>query len=127
MRIRPLIFGLILAISALGAPALAMAAKPAPQVRVDQVGYTSEQSKVAWLLAARRRGGAKFRVETRDGTVVLEGRVGRTKGPWSDAYRSIHPIDISALPNGSTQGQGDLGSAAKLNKKPYPKWRLDQF
>ena len=97
MRIRPLIFGLLLAISALGAPGLAMAAKPAPQVRVDQVGYTSEQSKVAWLLAARRRGGAKFRVETRDGTVVLEGRVGRTKGPWSDTYRSIHPIDISSL------------------------------
>jgi prepilin-type N-terminal cleavage/methylation domain-containing protein/prepilin-type processing-associated H-X9-DG protein len=36
-------------------------------------------------------------------------------------------INIASLPTGSTQAQGDLGSAAKLNKKMHPKWRLDQF
>jgi prepilin-type processing-associated H-X9-DG protein len=35
-------------------------------------------------------------------------------------------IDVSALPNGAVQSTGDLGSAAKLTKKPHPKWRLDQ-
>jgi hypothetical protein len=97
VRIRPLIPACILVVGALVMPVHGMAATPAPQVRVDQLGYSVEQPKVAWLLAARKRGAARFQVETRDGSVVLEGRVDRNRGRWSKRYRAVHPIDFSAL------------------------------
>ena len=100
MRTPPLVIGLLLAVSALGTlavPGHAVAATPAPQVRVDQVGYVVDQPKVAWLLAGRKRGGAKFRVESRDGSVVLEGTTRPNRGRWSKRYRAVHPLDFSTL------------------------------
>lgn len=75
----------------------AVAATPRSQVRVDQVGYTVEQSKVAWLLAAEKRRSARFRIEARDGTVVHEGRAGRNRGPWNKRYQAVQPLDFTDL------------------------------
>ena len=57
--------------------AVAGAAGPSARIRVDQVGYTPEQPKIAWLLTPRSRHAQPFRVESRDGTVVFS--TGRTR------------------------------------------------
>ncbi len=78
-------------------PATAAAAGPTGQLRVDQVGYTLEQTKVAWLLTPRKRTGQVFHVEDRDGTVVFTGAAGASNGRWSPTFRAVQPLDFSPL------------------------------
>ena len=66
-------------------------------VRVDQLGYLPDESKVAYLLAASPAAGAPFKVLDAGGTVVLEGAAGPDRGPWNDAWPAVHPLDITAV------------------------------
>ena len=73
------------------------AARPAPQVRVDQLGYAPGEAKVAYLLAPRALRDARFRVTNAAGRTVLRGRVGKSRGRWNRRYRAVQPLDLSAL------------------------------
>ena len=66
-------------------------------VRVDQLGYLPDESKVAYLLAAAPADEAPFTVIDDAGAVVLKGSAGPDRGPWNDAWPAVHPLDISAL------------------------------
>ena len=83
-------------------PAMATAAGPSARVRVDQVGYTTDQAKVAWLLAPRLEPGQVFHVERRDGTIAFTGTAGVSTGHWNGRYRAVQPLDFSDL-----QGPGE--------------------
>jgi endoglucanase len=73
------------------------AARPAPQVRVDQLGYAPGEAKVAYLLAPRAVRRARFRVTDAAGRTVLRGRAGRSRGRWNRRYRAVQRLDLSAL------------------------------
>ena len=79
------------------APATATAAGPIGPVRVDQVGYTVEQPKVAWLLTPRARPSQVFHVVDRDGTVAFTGTAGPSNGRWSPTFHAVQPLDFSPL------------------------------
>lgn len=97
MRSAPRILISLLLVASLFMPLGAGAATPKGQVRVDQVGYTVEQSKVAWLLAPRLRAAQVFHVEARDGTVAFTATAGTSTGRWNRVYRAVQPLDFSDL------------------------------
>ena len=66
-------------------------------VRVDQLGYLPDESKVAYLLAASPADGAPFTVVDDAGAVVLGGTAGPDRGPWNDAWPAVHPMDLTSL------------------------------
>src|SRR3954469_13928510 len=84
----------------LGAAMLAAApaaARPAPQVRVDQLGYAPGEAKVAYLLAPRALRNARFRVTNAARQTVFRGRAGKRRGGWTRGYRAVQPLDLSGL------------------------------
>jgi hypothetical protein len=66
-------------------------------IRVDQLGYAPNETKIAYLLAVSPVGGAPFRVVDGGGHTVLIGHAGRTRGPWNGTYRAVHPLDVTGL------------------------------
>ena len=66
-------------------------------VRVDQLGFTPDETKVAYLLAAAPAEGATFTVVDAAGAEVLRGTAGPNRGPWNDAWPSVQPLDLTAL------------------------------
>ena len=69
------------------------AARPGPQVRVDQLGYAPARgtrsrtcSRRARCADARFRGRGRRRART-----VLRGRVGTSRGRWNRRYRAVQP------------------------------------
>ncbi len=86
-----------LATAAIMSPAAAGAAEPSARIRIDQVGYTAEQTKVAWLLAPQAHRGQRFQVVARDGTVAFSGKAGASTGRWNQEYRAVQPLDFSDL------------------------------
>ena len=66
-------------------------------IRVDQLGYAPNETKIAYLLATSSVGGAPFRVVDARGHTVLTGHAGRTRGPWNGTYRAVHPLDVTGL------------------------------
>ena len=95
-------------------------------VRVDQLGFTPDESKVAYLLASAPADGATFTVVDAAGAEVLHGTAGPDRGPWNDAWPSVHPLDLTALNTpgtyriemtGAVEGSSPsftIGSAADL-------------
>ena len=95
-------------------------------VRVDQLGFTPDESKVAYLLASAPAEGATFAVVDAAGAEVLHGTAGPDRGPWNDAWPSVHPLDLTALNTpgtyriemtGAVEGSSPsftIGSAADL-------------
>ena len=89
-----------------GEPAASAASSPTPTpdpqaiqgaVRVDQLGFTPDELKVAYLLAAAPADGAAFTVVDDLGTVVLHGTAGPDRGPWNDAWPAVHELDLTDL------------------------------
>ena len=66
-------------------------------VRVDQLGYLPDESKVAYLLAQAPAEGAQFTVVDASGTEAFQGTAGPDRGPWNDAWPAVHPLDLTAL------------------------------
>src|SRR5438105_5498134 len=71
--------------------------QPEAAIRVDQLGFTPGETKVAYLLAASRPGAAGFTVVNRAGRVVLRGRAGGSRGPWNARYRFVAPLDLTSV------------------------------
>src|SRR5215469_1519064 len=68
------------------------------QVRVDQVGFLSGDTKQAYLMTSGAVSGATFAVIDSTGSTVLSGNVGSTsRGSWNTSYPDVYPIDFSSL------------------------------
>jgi hypothetical protein len=76
---------------------VAIANAPAAAVRVDQLGFASSESKIAYLLTPHAVAKASFAVVDASGAVVLNGTAGPSRGRWNGRYRAVQPLDLSAL------------------------------
>jgi endoglucanase len=83
------------AVPAAGAAA-ATAKLAAPAVRVNQVGYTPQSSKVAFAMLPRRVSSVQFAVIGSHG-VVYRGQSTDDVGRWNKNYRAVYQLDFSAL------------------------------
>jgi hypothetical protein len=77
-------------------PASAGAATPAPQVRVNQVGYPSSGPKLAYVMLARKVAAVRFEVTTRYG-VVYQGTSTEDVGSWNSAYQAVYRLSFSGV------------------------------
>jgi hypothetical protein len=82
-----------------GSAAGAAPAAPATpgEVRLDQVGYSPQEPKQAFLLSTAPVTGATFAVVDAAGKTALTGRVGARTGGWNDRYPAVYAIDFSKL------------------------------
>src|SRR5499427_369978 len=67
-----------------------------PEVRVNQVGYPPDSTKVAYAMLPGRVNQVSFTVSGSHG-VVFRGRSGSDAGSWNDAYRAVYRLDFSGL------------------------------
>jgi len=79
-----------------GLVAVPAQAAAAGQIRVDQIGYGSTESKQAYLLAPTAADAA-FTVVDSSGRSVLTGKVGASRGGWNAGYAAVQPIDFSKV------------------------------
>ncbi len=101
----------------------ALAAPPASQtafVRVNQVGYTTADSKRAYLLASAAETGATFSVIS-GSTTVFTGPIGANLGSWSSAYPNVYALDFSSL---ATVGTYTISVAGPITATS-PSFRID--
>ena len=84
--------------TASAAPSLTVGPPPLQGfIRVDQLGFVPDESKIAYLLAPAPADGATFTVVDAAGAEVLRGTAGPDRGPWNDAWPAVHPLDLTAL------------------------------
>lgn len=70
---------------------------PAAWIRVDQVGWTTGETKIALLMAQSDVAGAKATVVDAHDHPVLTIAAGSSRGDWNTRYRAINPLDLTAL------------------------------
>ena len=101
----------------------ALAAPPASRtafIRVNQVGYTTAESKRAYLLASATETGATFSVMS-GSTTVFSGPVGANLGSWSSAYPNVYALDFSSVATAGTYTIAVTGPIAASS----PSFRID--
>ncbi|KAA2259555.1 hypothetical protein F0L68_21785 [Solihabitans fulvus] len=120
---RPAMAFATLAVLAMGTVVAAVPAQAAAtgQVRVDQVGYGTGETKQAYLMATSAASGAQFAVVDSGGKSVLTGKVGASTGKWSSTYSAVYPIDFSAVRDPGTY-QIKVSGAVSANS---PSFRVD--
>jgi endoglucanase len=69
---------------------------PAAAVRVDQLGYAPNETKIAYLLARAAHPGAAFTVVDTSGNVVLSCVAGARRGRWNKRYAAVQPAGRTA-------------------------------
>jgi endoglucanase len=87
--------GLLPAAGAVGAAAAA-APTPAPQVRVNQVGYPTHGPKIAYAMVARA-GRVVFSLERRGSHVSLNLPGGRNLGRWNANYHAVYALPFTGV------------------------------
>ena len=70
-------------------------APPTGFVRVDQVGYRTDEAKQAYLMGVA--GSASFRVVDESGRTVLNGVAGPSTGSWNTEFSTVRSLDLSAV------------------------------
>jgi endoglucanase len=70
-------------------------APPTGFVRVDQVGYRTDEAKQAYLMGVA--GSASFRVVDESGRTVLNGVAGPATGSWNTEFATVRALDLSAV------------------------------
>ena len=101
----------------------ALAAPPASQtafVRVNQVGYTTADSKRAYLLASAAETGATFSVNS-GSDHRFSGPIGANLGSWSSAYPNVYALDFSSV---ATAGTYTISVAGPITATS-PSFRID--
>ena len=83
------------AVPAAGAAAASQPKLAAPAVRVNQVGYTPQSSKVAFAMLARPVSSVRFLVIGRH--VLYLGRSTDDLGRWNGNYHAVYQLNFSAL------------------------------
>jgi hypothetical protein len=71
--------------------------RPDALVRVDQVGYTADETKTAMLLAPRDATGGRAEVIDERGRTVVIAAIGTSRGAWNSRFPYVHPVEMSAL------------------------------
>jgi endoglucanase len=96
----PVCAGLAIGIAgpSMAAPPASSAATSAAQLRTDQVGYLTTDTKVAYLMAPKAITGENYQVVNSSGTAVAKGTVNaKSRGSWNTAYPDVYPIDFSSV------------------------------
>jgi endoglucanase len=88
------------AVPAAGA-ATAVTKLAAPEVRVNQVGYTPQSPKVAFAMLPRAVTAVRFAVVGPHG-VVFRGRSTDNLGRWNHNYHAVYQLDFSAMHRSGT-------------------------
>jgi hypothetical protein len=66
-------------------------------VRVDQLGFSPGETKIAYLLTATAQPGAAFIVVDSSGDIAFSGLADASRGRWNKRYGAVQPLDLSAL------------------------------
>ena len=83
-----------------GTPAFAASSA---QLRVDQYGYSTSDTKIAYFMATSAVSGETYQVIDSSGTTMASGTVTSTsRGSWNSAYPDIYPIDFSSVKTAGT-------------------------
>ena len=84
-------------------PLASAQAATAGQLRVDQVGYGSGDTKIAYLMTGAKVSGESYKLVNSAGKTVTSGKVTTTsRGSWNSAYPDVYPIDFSAVTTAGT-------------------------
>jgi endoglucanase len=103
------------AVPAAGAAAAKLAA---PEVRVNQVGYTPQSSKVAFAMLPKRVSSVSFEVTGSHG-VVYWGRSADDVGRWNANYPAVYQLNFSALWRPGSYRIELLGTTAAAQSPPF--------
>ena len=106
---------LVTAVPAAGAAAAKLAP---PEVRVNQVGYTPQSSKVAFAMLARPVSSVSFAVIGSHG-VVYRGRSADDVGRWNANYGAVYQLNFSALCRPGTYRVELLGTTAPAQSPSF--------
>jgi len=90
-------------------------------VRVNQVGYTSNTSKRAYLMASAAETGASFAVKNSSGATVFSAQIGANLGKWSNAYANVYALDFSSVSTAGTYTVAITGPIVATS----PAFRID--
>jgi endoglucanase len=78
-----------------GTPAFAASSA---QLRVDQYGYATSDTKIAYFMATSAVSGETYKVIDSSGTTMASGTVtSSSRGSWNSAYPDVYPIDFSSV------------------------------
>jgi endoglucanase len=115
------VFGAVLTIICNGSFATAAhAAAGTAFVRVNQVGYTTADTKRAYLLASAVETGATFSVKS-GSTTVFSGPIGANLGSWSSTYPDVYALDFSSVATTGTYTISVSGPIAAAS----PSFKID--
>jgi endoglucanase len=91
-------FALLAGLQAAGiASAGTTGAKSVPvEVRLNQVGYSGQASKVAFVMVARKVASVAFTVSGPHGT-VFQGTSTQDVGSWNSSYRAVYELNFTQL------------------------------
>lgn len=79
-------------------PGASAFAANAAQLRTDQDGYLTSDTKIAYFMATSAASGETYKVINSSGTTVASGNVTTTsRGSWNSAYPDVYPIDFSSV------------------------------
>ncbi len=98
-------FSLVAAVTGLGVvgalalmPGTPAFAASSAQLRVDQYGYATSDTKIAYFMATSAVSGETYKVIDSTGTTKASGTVTSTsRGSWNSAYPDVYPIDFSSV------------------------------
>jgi endoglucanase len=66
-------------------------------LRIDQVGYAPNETKLVYLMTTSASPGRPFTVRDASGVTVVAGVAGASLGSWNAAYPAVYPLDVGAL------------------------------
>jgi len=71
----------------------------AGEIRVNQVGYRSDDAKIATLMSRKAAlpADTRFTVEDADGKTVLKARIGKAGAGWNETFVATYQLDFSDL------------------------------
>lgn len=85
-------------VGALLLPGTTAFAANSAQLRTDQDGYLTGDTKIAYLMGTTALSGETYKVLNSSGTAVASGTVTTTnRGSWNSAYPDVYPIDFSSV------------------------------
>ena len=90
-------------------------------VRVNQVGYPSDASKRAYLMASGLETNATVAITNGSGTTVFSGPIGVDLGSWSTAYPHVYAIDFGSVTTAGTYTVSVAGPIAATS----PSFRIE--
>ncbi|HZO74046.1 MAG TPA: glycoside hydrolase family 9 protein [Ktedonobacteraceae bacterium] len=78
-------------------PSSARAGSGSAFVRVNQMGYATNASKRAYLMATGVETGASFHVKNASGATVFSAPLGANLGSWSSTFPNVYALDFDAV------------------------------